>query len=355
MNLHEQAAAFREAGRRAGDYLAMMQRPHGGVTGDDFAMDVFHKLPYAFAVTGRLVEGYRLLSWIKRERGWTGDGGVNLYLEPVRMQIYKHAWLVLGAQRLGWADLSGRAFEFLLGAQLPCGGFTCEDPGEGQARALTTGWCGVAALAMNRLDVAQRAGEAMIRLFEQQPERDKFHFFMTPDGQVKVRPPGPDADDGLYARDTRIDVAEPGQFYWEVGMGMILLTRLYEATGEPRWIDGALRYLAFNLRCQPDGFSHPAAGKSGMGAALVYAASGDERALEAAVRQSSYLVRTQEPSGAWALPPAPDGFVTRLDQAGEFCVWLSEVGAILEAARFRVGEARTGGKANEPPQECGHD
>jgi len=318
------------AGWRAGAYLAMMQRPHGAITGDDLPMDVFHKLPCAFAACGRVGEAHRLVDWIVRDRGFTEDGAVNLYLEPVEMAIYKHAWLVQGAQRLGRFDLSRPAFDYLLQAQQPGGGFACERPGEGQARALTTGWCGVAALFMNRLDVAERAGQAMIDLYDAQPEPGKFHFFTTPEGQVKVRPPDPEHADDLYQAQTVIDSTRPGQFYWEVGMGMILLARLYQATGEPRWRDYAMKYLRFNLNCQPDGFAHPAAGKSGIGAALVYAITGDNAAREAALRQCRFLIEHQERSGAWALPPAPDGFVTRLDQAGEFCVWLCEAGAILE-------------------------
>lgn len=331
MDLTEQATHFLRAGQRAADYLATMQRPNGAVTGDDFPMDIFHKLPYAFSIAGKLGHAQRLSQWVKTHRGFTEEGAVNFYLEPVRMQIYKHAWFIHGTQRIGRFDLSYPAFQHMLKAQHPCGGFACEDLQDPQVRALTTGWCGVAAIYMNRLDVAEQAAEAMITMLESQPDPDRFYFFMTGDGQVIQEEPDSGQEAAVYKVETFIDSTQTDQFYWEIGMAMILLARLYQVTGKQRWLDYAMRYFEFNLKCQPDSFAHANAGKNGMGAALIYMVSGDDRARDAAVRECEFLMGTQEASGAWVLPPFPEGFVTRLDLASEYCIWLHETASILYA------------------------
>jgi len=331
MNLRRESERYLEGARRAASYLAMMQRPNGAVTGDDFPMDIFHKLPYAFSIAGRIGEAQRLTQWVKAERGFTPDGAVDFYLEPVRMQIYKHAWFIHGTHRIGRFDLGYPAFDYMLEAQLDCGGFACEDPQEGQVRALTTGWCGVAAIYMNRLDVAERAAEAMIAMREGQPDPTRFYFYMTPDGQVKREEPAPGQQQQAYRVETFIDTTQTDQFYWEIGMAMILLARMYQVTGDQRWLDEAMRYFEFNLNCQPDGFAHANAGKNGMGAAVLYLVSGDERARDAAMRECEFLLSTQESSGAWVLPPFPEGFVTRLDLASEYCIWLHETASVLQA------------------------
>jgi len=331
MNPSKQIEAYLSAGRRAADYLATMQRPNGAVTGEDFPMDIFHKLPYAFSIAGRLGRAQRLAQWVKTQRSFTTDGAVDFYLQPVRMQIYKHAWFIHGTHRIGRFDLSYPAFQYMLKAQLECGGFACEDPQEGQVRALTTGWCGVAAIYLNRLDVAERAAEAMIAMLDGQPDPSRFYFYMTPDGRVKQTEPDPSQREQTYAVETFIDSHQTDQFYWEIGMAMILLSRMYQVTGKQRWLDYAMRYLEFNLSCQPDGFAHANAGKNGMGAATLYLVSGDERARDAAMRECEFLMTHQEDSGAWVLPPFPDGFVTRLDLASEYCIWLHETASILRA------------------------
>lgn len=312
--------AYRAAGRKAALFQIAHQRPDGGLTGDDYQEDVYHKSVYSLAVAGFWTEAHRLAGWIWRH-DLQASGELRHYYSPGCQQVYKDAWMIHGLHRIGRFDLSYPVMDHLEHFQMPCGGFPMNDRADPYARALTTAWCGVAALYLGRLEVARRAGYCILQMHEQQPEEGRWYYLMLPDGRL-VTPT-------LSDRAECIDAAHTDQCYWEVGIAIQLLCRLRMATGEERYTQVAKRLFEFNLSCQPDGFAHANSGKNGLGAALLYLITGDPRARDAACREGDFLVETQEEEGGWRFPQERDYLVTRLDHAAEYNIWLQEIANVL--------------------------
>ena len=314
---------YQEAGRRAAEFILSHQRPDGSFTGKDFQEDVYHKTAYSLSVAGFFAEAHRLLDWMARH-DLMPSGELRHYYSPGRMQVYKDAWACIGAHRLGRFDISYPVMTFISTFQAPCGGFPCESKEDPWVRSLTTAWAGHAALYLGRLTVATLAGDCLIEMLRQQPDPNKFYFMMSLDGRLAT----PDWTEHCPC----IDAAKPAQQYWEAGIAIIFLCRLYQATGERHYLDGATKLFEFKLRCQPDGFAHGNAGKDGLGAAIYFTITGDERAKAAACSEADFLCDTQQPDGSWAFDYEPDNLVIRLDHAAEYNIWLQEIAAALASS-----------------------
>ncbi|MBC7287569.1 MAG: hypothetical protein H5T86_05890, partial [Armatimonadetes bacterium] len=243
---------------------------------------------------------------------------------PGRMQVYKDAWACIGAHRLGRFDLSYPVMSFIESFQAPCGGFPCEGRGDPWVRSLTTAWAGHAALYLGREETARRAGDCLLRMIEQQPEPEKFYFMMSLDGRL--------ATPQWTSHCPCIDATKPAQHYWEAGIAIILLSRLYQATAEDKYLAGATELFQFKLRCQPDAFAHGNAGKDGLGAAIYFTVTGDERAKDAACSEADFLCETQLHDGSWRFDYEPDNLVIKLDHAAEYNIWLQEIAAALASS-----------------------
>jgi len=320
--MKKRVARYQKAGQKAVQWLLGLQRDDGSFTGPDFTEDVYHKTPYSLSMAGYFPQAHRLLAWVK-ENDLQDSGELRHYYSPNVMQVYKDAWMLHGAQRLGRFDISYPVMNFIMTFQAPCGGFPCEGRDEQQVRSLTTAWCGHAALYMGRLDVARQAGDCLQQVIAQQPDEMKHYFFMTLDG--KLITPETDADAEA------IDATQPDQLYWEVGVPMIFLGHLYQATGAAEYLQALTSLFEFNLRCCDDGFAHGNSGKNGLGAAIYYSITGDKRARDAACRLADFLVATQEPAGGWRYEHEPDTLTYRIDHAAEYNIWLQEISSILAA------------------------
>jgi hypothetical protein len=315
--MNKKLEAFRAAGLRAAEFQLRRQQPDGSFIWEGFVKDAYHKQAYSWAVAGHLAAAHRLLTWVKRNtqlpdgqlRGYGGD-------------VYKQAWFFQGAHRLGRFDLSYPTMRFLLSCEAPCGGYP-HFAGDPWTRSLATAWVGVGAVYLGRLDVAERVAECCVRMLEQQPDPQRFYYRTTLDGQLAT----PDIDpEALY-----IDLTALNQPYWEVALPWMLMGRLYQATGEKRYLDLAERFFEVKLRCAEDAFANVGSGKSGLAAAIHYLNTGDERARDAAYRFGEFLLETQVPEGGWRGETEPDILLIYLDHAAEYNIWLQEIVAILNS------------------------
>jgi len=317
----EKIELYQQTGLKAVRYQVGYQQPDGGYIWEGYADDAYHKQPYSWGIAGYVESAHRLLTWVKSNT-LQPDG----QLEAYKGDVYKLSWFFQGAHRLGRFDVSYPVMSFLLSCQAPCGGFP-HFPGDEFLRSLATCWMGVSALYFGRLDVAQAAAEWAISVLEQQPDESKFYFRTTRYGKLVT----PDMDPNALC----IDTTKPKQDYWEVGLPLQLMCRLYQATGNGRYLDLAKRFFEFKLRCYEDAFTFVGSGKSSLGAALYYLLSGDERAREAAYTFADFLVETQYPEGGWRDENEPDTLLIYIDHAAEFNVWLQEISATLSAAEMR--------------------
>ena len=308
---------YRQAGRRAAAFTLGFQQADGGYLWEGYPPDAFHKQPYSWGIAGHALEASRLLDWVQRER-LLPDGQLRDY----GGDMYKHAWLLQGAQRLGRFDVTYPMADFIASCQAPCGGFP-HMAGADSCRALAGCQVGIALLYMGRLDVATRAADWTLSLLDQ-PDEGLFYYCTTLDGEL------------LRSDSLAIKLDQPQQVYWEIGLPIMLMCRMHMATGETSYLDHARAFFEWHLRCAEDRFTFTGSGKSGLGAALLHLLTGDTRARDAAREFGDRLLATQAEDGVWHSPNWPEGQVLYLIDAGaEFNVWLQEIAATLAAAEER--------------------
>lgn len=319
MDLNQRIKRYREAAVKAVELTTKYQLPDGGYIWDGYVKNAYHKQVYSWPIAGRFSEAQRLLDWVKKNT-LESDGQLKDYLGDV----YKLAWLVHGAQRLGRFDVSYPLGSFLFSYQSPCGGFP-RYTADKLIRSVSTAWMGITALSFGKLDVAEKAAKCCLSMLEQQPDENKFYCQMTGDGKLITEKDNPDAL-------IMVDVSKPKQNYYELGLPMMLMCRLYQATGKVSWLDYAKPFFEFNLRCADDKFAFTFSGKTAFAAAIYYSITGDERARDAAYEFCDFLVETQLPDGSWIDEVKdPDELLYYVDHAAEFCVWLIEIAAIMES------------------------
>lgn len=180
----------------------------------------------------------------------------------------------------------------------------------------------MAALYFGRTDVAERAAGWCLRLLDQ-PDEGRYYYRTTLEGRLAT----PEVDRQAMF----IDLAAPKQPYWEIGLPMMLMDRLYMATRDPAWRERANQFFELHLRCAEDRFAHTGSGKSSFAAAIHWLTTGDERARAAAFEFGEYLLATQRPEGSWTVGDS-EALLIRIDAAAEFNVWLQEIAGLLGSA-----------------------
>ena len=323
--MDDRLEVYREAALKAVRYQLEYQLADGGYIWEGYADDAYHKQAYSWGLAGYAGNAHRLLTWV-RDNTLQPDGQLAAY----NADVYKHSWFFQGAHRLMRLDLTYPVMSFLLSCQTPCGGFPHFE-GDQYLRSLATCCTGLSAVHFGRLDVAQRCAHWAINVLQQQPDESKFYFCTTRDGRLLT----PDID---AAKALHIDTTKPKQDYWEVGLPLQLMCRLYQATGIRTYLEYAKRFFEFKLRCHEDRFTFVGSGKSSLGAALYYLCTGDKRAREGACAFAEFLVETQYPEGGWRDENEPDMLLIYIDHAAEFSIWLQEICATLPAADVRWAE-----------------
>ena len=304
-----------EAARRGAAWLASQQHDDGSIGPPEVEADVYHKAPYAFALTGRVIEAHRLLDWIKAND--LRPNGMLRHFDP-GLALYKTNWICQGAHRLARFDVSRPVMFYVLTRQAPCGGFFQNAKEQTFVEPVCIAWGGMSALYLRHMDAARNAAQCLSQMVSQQPDSSRFYYRMRPDGELITDGPG-----AAY-----LDMALPAQPYYCLGIAMLFLARLHLATSDATHLDGAQRLFDLTLSCADDAYSYTTAAKSAVGAAILYTVTGDGRARNAAHELAEYLVREQSPEGWWCKPTA-DSLVVRLDHTAEFVAFLSEIAANL--------------------------
>ena len=131
-----------------------------------------------------------------------------------------------------------------------------------------------------------------------------------------------DGDDFRYVL-TRDEARD--QSFFHPGIAGGFLARLYQATGEPEWMDLAREYMRFAEGVGDHHFRLLWSGKVGWGASVLYTLTGEDKYRDMAVRVGDVLVDAQSGRGSWDWKgeggtSAPDNDIT-----AEMVVWLDEI------------------------------
>jgi len=327
---------FVHAARRGVDWIAGSQRDDGSFCDPQDGVGAYYKTPYALALAGRRREAQRLMEWVAQHHlSSSGD-----FRAPERKAhgtsheawpVYADGWLVQGAHLLGRWDLSQQGVAYILSLQAASGGFPELDGDTRFVEPVCTSWGGMAALATGHVAPACRAGDLLAAMVSNQPDPNRFYSRMDVDGHLTTDVPA-GAELSYY-----VDAGRTKQIYYNPGIALILLSHLYRATGEERYLDAGKGIFAFTERCADDVYAFPPSGKLGVGCGLLYSLTGMAAAQRAAVRVGEYLVETQTDEGYWHLPDEElyaavedkEGFEVRLDICSEFTIWLMEIAALI--------------------------
>lgn len=321
-------AGYRQAAVKAVKWLLTQQNEDGSMNPVEQGIAAYYKVPYAFSLAGRTPEGVKLLTWI-RENAFTeeGDfGGLHPRIGAHQMYYhYSNSWLIAGAQRLGQFDLSLRGVDFLCTMQHPeSGGFLTQGPEAplaGEQDLMSTGTAGMACLYAGRLDEAIAVGDHLVRVWQKQPIPSKRLYFTVRDGEQLVTD-FPDEEALLRM----VDASKPQQYYVIPGLATAVLTRLWFATGEKKYLDTAHEYTEFGDLCADDRYTTPQSAWFGWGAALLYQATGNANYQKIACQTADHLVATQLEGGTWGDPALGIEYAHMImDSTAELAILLCEM------------------------------
>ena len=109
----------------------------------------------------------------------------------------------------------------------------------------------------------------------------------------------PWAADGRKQKCLSAEADAGAELTWLIGKPTKFLTRLYTATGETRYLDGARRAFDFFHKLQENAWTNYASCKTMWAGAELFRITGEPAFAETAVRLLDYYCETQSPSGGW--------------------------------------------------------
>ncbi len=313
---------YKDARDKGGEYL--LQQLHDDGSFGDGTVGDYYKVPAAFQVCGETNAANRLCNWIRQNGiAKNGDFGPRTDYSSGYPHAYFNIWVIMGAQRLGQFDLAQRGMDFLMDFyDDESGGFysslTERTPTTKQDLWVVSG-CGQAALYTGRLDVAQGVGRWMQRMMDEQPNYPEVMYTVsTPDGGLVT-----DVDPDDPIRYVLVNATEGDQFFFHPGIAGAFLARLYQSTGETRWLDLAKQYILFAETATDNLYWLLRAGKVMWASSILWTLTRDTKYRDMAIKVGNNVVAQQHADGWWAAV-GEEGTPSN-DATAEMVVWLDEV------------------------------
>ena len=295
-----------ETKRRGAEWLLARVGPDGAVEPSDEGFR-FYRLPWTLTVTGHTQAAVAVCGWI-REHMLTPDGDFDRgYRKLYDAYAYRNATLVYGAHMARQFDLSSRGLAFILTMQDEAsGGFANDrDPdgtlGDVMDLPYTCG-CGLACIALGRLDKARRVYQFLERVWSAQSELPDCLYYSFSRRRQAVITEYHEQDIFWHV----VESQEPRPQRWTVGgLSAAFLCRLYMVDPNPDYLSLARDFQQFSIQSTPRQFEFPQVCKSGWGAALLYQVTGEERYAAWAVKLAHWFADTQTDDGSWVFDTDP--------------------------------------------------
>lgn len=251
--------------------------------------------------------------------------------------LYGNTYNTIGAQVLGRFDVSSQLFGFIQSRQDEAtGGFYSQGPqydGELCMDTVSTSIAGLTCLYMNDVDRARRAGDFLAHVMEAQPELDRaFYTTWKVSGAFRT-------DWSEQEPHVRIDISDAEQDWYFIGIAVMFLPHLYEATGQESYLHLGQRYLDYiDQACCEGALTDFSSGKSGVGAAHLCRLTGKPRYREIATNIAKFILDHQHESGCWLEEPTKSDCspteveCSDMDMTAEYVLWLHQICRHLKAA-----------------------
>ena len=276
-------------------------------------------------------EASRLMPFIKKT--YITDNGD--FVPPVSelslLELYyAPSWVIYSAHACSATDISMGSIAHVLKFQDPqTGGLFGSAPDAERRKGIihpaVTSLGGLASLATGHVAEARRMGDHLVdNLIARNPDLSKA-FYPTWHTERGVMTgddvPASTNSAGVLVRD------EAGQYHFLTGMMIAFLSKLYERSGDRKYLDGALTLHEFVADGTPAVFENTLSHKFIWGCAWLYQQTRQAEHLDSACRLCDYLVDIQEADGTFThlgLGIASEDWPCspRLGLSAQFALWI---------------------------------
>ena len=292
--------SYRQACRKGTDFLLRAVNRDGSI-GPVQENLYYYRVPWAFALMGEITAASRVTDWIRTnmfsaQGAFEGTTPQGVFQD--RYGSYPLACLLVGATMLQRFDIIYPGTGNLLTWQdAESGGFynnRRDVRASSEQELFPAAQGGMSLLLVGQLDAALRAGAFLARLWELQPDvqHQLYHVYSPKKGLVTDYAP---EDEALYL--TKKD--EPWQHHYNGGIAAALLTKLYMASGDTKWLELARQYQDFSMTTHECQFQSMQTCKSGWGAGLLYVVTREARYRDWTARLGDWFVEHQRADGCW--------------------------------------------------------
>ena len=303
---HTAIQRLTESKRRGAEWLLARVGRDGAVKPSDEGFR-FYRLPWTLMVCGHTQAALAVCGWI-REHMLTPDGDFDRgHRKLYDAYAYRNATLVYGAHMARQFDLSARGLEFILAMQdQPSGGFANDREPDGSLGDVMdlpyTCGCGLAAIALGRLDVARQVYAFLARVWNAQTQMPDRLYYSFSRRQQAVITEYDERDIFWHV----VESQQPRAQRWTVGgLSAAFLCRLYMVDPNPAYLSLAHDFQQFSIQSTPRQFEFPQVCKSGWGAGLLYQVTGEEPYAAWAVKLAHWFADTQANDGSWVFDSDP--------------------------------------------------
>jgi hypothetical protein len=287
----------------------------------------------AFRAMGEPVAANRCLSFIKRTF-LRPKGVLDVKRDGLEGITYAPGWLTVNAHMWDRFDISYPVIDWVEGFQdKETGGFFVSDEDVEKQNGIleyeATIVSGLGLLSTGRISSAEKVGQFLLLLHKSQPDPDRRYYFMWDKGQGLVTDSFAKSASMFYVLDRR----EEGQGYFNFGLSISLLSRLYMATGKEDYLRLAEAHFDYVDGCKGT-YSSALAHKLAWADTLLYQATGDPKHLAGAKKAADHLIGTQRDDGRYHYKEIVPNFeeqgaTANLDIVCQFTTWISQVRAFL--------------------------
>ncbi|MBN1553490.1 MAG: hypothetical protein JXA11_02000, partial [Phycisphaerae bacterium] len=316
MNQADLLPRYQETVRTASAWLAEQQQVDGSFAGRE-DLSNYYKAVYCHAVSGHALQAGRVAEYVKKHflqpngdfrtspetKGWP-----HLAWSPLCHYIYANGWLVSGCVRAGRYDLAqaGAGFIESMFCEEHGGAWAYWENGRVVRKMMDTSSTssgGLAMLACGRIERAIKAGDFLLRLIDAQPQPDKYFFVnWLAEGRLHTDVFGnedPHAEDGRKQHCLSAEHDAAGEMTWLVGKPMKFLAKLYDATGEKRFLDGADQLARFFQKLSPSRWENYGSCKIMWATAELYRHTGRQEYYDICTKIADFIADTQLSWGGW--------------------------------------------------------
>ena len=326
MNLQE-CKTYQQSANAALHWLLRQLHEDGSYGRDIDDLASYYKSPYLFCISGEIVASRRSLAYIRQ--AFMQENG-DFMTSPDRKSdngafveywAYTNCWITLAAQKMGCFEVAYPAYRYLQSYyHEKSGGFTTLHPcskSNNIIDVLTTAHLGLAALYFGEIEKAIGAGKLLQRFVAIQPDLSSGFYLRMNDSGELITDYGQDA--ALFHQ---VSSRQANQAYFMIGYPIAFMAKLYMATGIAGYLDTAMSYLDFAMRCHESIHTFHLSHKVAWGAAVVAGLTKETRYSDFSKSIVDYLISIQDASGAWLKnEPAHTSF----DQTAEIALWLKEI------------------------------